>query len=161
MRRVLSYLSIATLALMASAVSAQAQVLTFTAQLSGSNEAPPVAATGAGGNATVTLDLGAQRGTYVVNAFNFPSGVTVSHIHAGGPGVSGPVVINFAPPTPASNDFAFSGTFGPSDVIARQPQGVNSWEDLVQAIMTGHAYVNVHSQVNPGGEIRGQLVLKP
>jgi hypothetical protein len=160
MRRVLTYFTMAVVTLMSSAVLAQAQTLTFTAQLSGSNEAPPVAATGAGGDATVTLNLTTRTGTYVVNCYNFPSGVSVSHIHAGGPGVSGPVVVNFSPPAPASNDFAFSGTFGASDVIARAPQGVNSWDDLVQAIMTGHAYVNVHSQVNPSGEIRGQLVLK-
>jgi hypothetical protein len=159
MRRVLTYITVAVFTLLASAV--QAQTLTYTAQLSGSNEAPPVAATGAGGDATITLNLTTKTGTYRVNCYNFPSGVTVSHIHAGGPGVSGPVVINFAPPTNASNDFAFSGTFGESDVIARGPQGVNSWDDLVQAIATGHAYVNVHSQVNPSGEIRGQLVLSP
>ena len=28
-------------------------------------------------------------------------------------------------------------------------------------IIGGNSYVNVHSQVNPGGEIRGQLTLKP
>ena len=32
---------------------------------------------------------------------------------------------------------------------------------LKQAILGGNSYVNVHSAVNPAGEIRGQLVLKP
>jgi hypothetical protein len=159
MRRVLSVVIAGALTLLFSA-QARAQTLTFTATLSGSNEAPPVAATGAGGFATITINLSAQTLDWVVDVFNFPSGVTAGHIHAGGAGVAGPVVVNFVVPTGASNDFRLTGTARPADVVARQPQGVNSWEDLVQAIMTGNAYVNVHSQVNPGGEIRGQLTQK-
>ena len=157
MRRVLSLVIAGAFTLLFSA-QAQAQTLTFTATLSGSNEAPPVAATGAGGFATVTLNLTAQTLSWVVDVFNLPSGVTAGHIHAGGVGVAGPVVVNFTVPTNASNDFRITGSARPTDVVARQPQGVNTWEDLVQAMMTGHTYVNVHSQVNPGGEVRGQLV---
>ena len=157
MRRVLSLVIAGAFTLLFSA-QAQAQTLAFTATLSGSNEAPPVAATGAGGFATVTLNLTAQTLSWVVDVFNLPSGVTAGHIHAGGAGVAGPVVVNFTVPTNASNDFRITGSARPADVVARQPQGVNTWEDLVQAMMTGHTYVNVHSQVNPGGEIRGQLV---
>jgi|RhiMetdeSRZDD1v2_1073273.scaffolds.fasta_scaffold259291_3 CHRD domain-containing protein len=160
MRRVLSLLIAGMFTLVLSA-QAHAQTLTYTATLSGSNEAPPVAATGAGGFATITINVAAQTLTWVVDVYNLPSGVTAGHIHAGGAGVAGPVVVNFVVPTSASNDFRITGTAGPADVVARQPQGVNGWEDLLQAIATGHAYVNVHSQVNPGGEIRGQLVLKP
>ena len=160
MRRVLSLAIAGVFALVFSA-HAQAQTLTFTATLSGSNEAPPVAATGAGGFATVTLNQAAQTLDWVVDVYNFPSGVTAGHIHVGGVGVAGPVVINFTVPTSASNDFRLTGTARPADLVARQAQGVNSWEDLVQALITGHAYVNVHSQVNPGGEIRGQLVQRP
>jgi hypothetical protein len=159
MRRFLSLAIASAFTLLVSA-QAQAQTLTFTAALSGSNETPPVAATGAGGLATITLNLTAQTLDWVVDVFNFPSGVTAGHIHAGGAGVAGPVVVNFTVPTTASNDFRFTGSAGPTNVVARPAQGVNTWEDLVQAILTGHAYVNVHSQVNPGGEIRGQLVLK-
>jgi CHRD domain len=140
---------------------AHAQTVVYTATLSGSNEAPPVPATGAGGFATVTVNVGAQTIDWVVDVYNFPSGVTAAHIHVGGTGVAGPVVVNFTVPTNASNDFRISGSARATDVVARQPQGVNSFEDLVQALATGHAYVNVHSQVNGGGEIRGQLVARP
>lgn len=160
MRRFLSLAITGAFTLLLSA-QAHAQTVVYTATLSGSNEAPPVAATGAGGIATITINLTAQTLDWVVDIFNLPSGVTASHIHAGGSGVGGPVVVNFPVPTGASNDFRLTGTARPADVVARQPQGVNTWDDLIQAIATGHAYVNVHSQVNPGGEIRGQLVLKP
>jgi hypothetical protein len=140
---------------------ADAQTIVYTATLSGSNEAPPVPATGAGGFATVTVNVAAQTIDWVVDVYNFPSGVTAAHIHVGGTGVAGPVVVNFTVPTNASNDFRISGSARAADVVARQPQGVNTFEDLVQALATGHAYVNVHSQVNGGGEIRGQLVARP
>lgn len=159
MRRFLS-LAIAGVFALVFSTQAHAQTVVYTATLSGSNEAPPVAATGAGGFATITVNLGAQTLDWVVDVYNLPSGVTAGHIHAGGANVAGPVVVNFVVPTGASNDFRLTGTARPADVVARQPQGVNSWEDLLQAIATGNAYVNVHSQVNPGGEIRGQLVLK-
>jgi hypothetical protein len=160
MRRFLSLAIAGVFALLLS-TQAHAQTVVYTATLSGSNEAPPVPATGAGGFATITVNMAAQTLDWVVDVYNLPSGVTAGHIHAGGAGVAGPVVVNFVVPTGASNDFRLTGTARPADVVARQPQGVNSWEDLLQAIATGNAYVNIHSQVNPGGEIRGQLVLKP
>jgi hypothetical protein len=159
MRRVLS-LAIAGAFVLLCSSQAQAQTVVYTATLSGSNEAPPVPATGAGGFATVTVNMTTQTIDWVVDVYNLPSGVTAAHIHVGGPGVAGPVVINFTVPTSASNDFRISGSARAADVVARQPQGVNTFEDLVQAMATGHAYVNVHSQVNGGGEIRGQLAVR-
>jgi hypothetical protein len=86
-------------------------------------------------------------------------GTTASHIHAGAVGAGGPVVINFTVPAGGiSNDYALSGTFGCSDVTVRAPQGINSCEDFEQALLLNNTYVNVHSTVNPGGEIRGQLI---
>jgi len=36
-------------------------------------------------------------------------------------------------------------------------QGINSIEDVVNAILSGNSYTNVHAVNNPNGEIRGQL----
>jgi hypothetical protein len=96
-----------------------------------------------------------------VRVFNLPSGVTASHIHVGADKTPGPVVVNFAPPTPASNDFGFTGVVKFSEFVLRPDQGIRSADDMVQAILGGNSYVNVHSTVNPGGEIRGQLIIKP
>src|SRR6478752_1115828 len=87
-----------------------AQTFTLTAQLNGANETPAAINTGAFGSAVVTVDMTNRTVTYRVDVFNLPSGVTASHIHVGAAGTGGPVVVNFAPPVPASNDFAFSGT---------------------------------------------------
>jgi hypothetical protein len=86
--------------------------------------------------------------------------VTASHIHVGAERTAGPVVVNFAPPVPASNDFGFSGTVAFSAFVLRPDQGIRSSDDMVQAILGGNSYCNVHSSVNPGGEIRGQFTLK-
>jgi hypothetical protein len=148
----------AVISLIAAPVSAQ--TVTLTASLNGANETPTALNTGAFGSATVTVDLTARTVTYVVDVFNLPSGVSASHIHAGAAGTSGPVVVNFAPPVPASNDFRFSGTVKDTEFVLRPDQGIRSADDMFQAILGGNSYVNVHSSVNGGGEIRGQLVVK-
>src|SRR5262249_56147976 len=124
-------------------------------EVNGGNETPAALNTGAFGTATVTVHMNARTVTYRVDVFNLPSGVTASHIHVGAAGTGGPVVVNFAPPVPASNDFAFSGTVQDTAFVLRPDQGIRSADDMFQAILGGNAYVNVHSAVNPGGEIRG------
>jgi hypothetical protein len=141
------------------AAPAAAQTFTLTATLTGAGENPGIN-TGAFGSATVTVDTGARTVTYRVDVFNLPSGVTASHIHVGAAGTNGPVVVNFAPPVPASNDFAFTGTVRDTEFVLRPDQGIRSADDMFQAILAGNSYVNVHSAVNGGGEIRGQLLLK-
>jgi len=145
------------------AAPASAQSFTLTANLSGAGEATTTANginTGAFGDCSIVVDLGAQTVSYSVRVFNLPSGVTASHIHVGAEKTAGPVVVNFAPPVPASNDFGFSGVVKFSDFVLRPDQGIRSSEDMVQAILGGNSYCNVHSTVNPGGEIRGQFTLK-
>ena len=143
------------------AAPASAQTFTLTANLTGANEPPiPGINTGAFGSATVVVDMTARTVTYTVQVFNFPSGVTASHIHVGAGGTAGPTVVNFAPPLTASNDFTFTGTVKDTEFTLRADQGIRSADDMFQAILGGNSYVNVHSAVNGGGEIRGQLVLR-
>ena len=143
------------------AAPASAQQFTLTATLTGAGETPaPGLNTGAFGSATVIVDMTARTVTYSVTVFNLPSGVTASHIHAGAAGTAGPVVVNFAPPTTASNDFSFNGVVLDTSFVLNPNAGIRSADDMFQAILGGNSYVNVHSTVNPGGEIRGQLILK-
>jgi hypothetical protein len=160
MRRSLMTLVMTLGVLATGAAAANAQSFTLTAALTGSEETPTAVNTGAFGTATVTLDVGARTVTYRVEVFNLPSGVTASHIHAGGVGTTGPVIINFAPPVPASNDFGFGGTVSAAEWVMRPEQGIRSADDVIQAILGNNTYVNVHSSVNGGGEVRGRLVLK-
>lgn len=158
MRRALTLATAGLFALLVSAAQAQAQTITFTANLSGGSEVP-VVVTGSAGSATVTWNTSTKTGTYNVQVYNMPVGTTASHIHVGPAGGGGPVVINFTVPAGGiSNDYALTGTFACSDVVLRAAQGINSCEDFEQALLLDNTYVNVHSTANPGGEIRGQLI---
>jgi hypothetical protein len=139
---------------------AQAQTVNFTAALHGGNENPAVL-TGSVGTGTVSVNLATQVVTYRIDVYNMPVGTTASHFHVGAPGVNGPVVVNFTVQPNISNDFAISGTASATDLTARAAQGINSWEDFLQALLLGNVYMNVHSTANPGGEIRGQVVRVP
>ena len=160
MRRVLSLAGAAALALLVGSASAEAQTLRFTALLSGANEVPGIAS-GSGGTATVTLNTATRAVTYKVDVYNMPSGTTQAHFHVGGPGVAGPVVVNFVVQPNISNDFSISGTATSADLVPRQAQGIGSWDDFIEALVLGQVYANVHSTVNPGGEIRGQVLPVP
>ena len=143
---------------------AAAQSFTLTANLSGAGEATTTANgvnTGAFGDCTIVVDLTSSTLSYSVRVFNLPSGITASHIHVGAEKTAGPVVVSFTVPSTASNDFGYAGVVKFSDFLLRPDQGIRSSDDMVQAILGGNSYCNVHSSVNPGGEIRGQFTLRP
>ena len=156
MQRVLTLAIAGVFALLVS-TQAQAQTLNFRADLSGGNEVPGVV-TGAAGTATISLNQATGVVTYRVEVYNMPVGTTQAHFHVGAPGVAGPVVVNFTVATGISNDYAIASTASATDLVPRAPQGINSWEDFLQALMLGNIYVNVHSTNNGGGEIRGQVL---
>ncbi len=92
--------------------------------------------------------------------------VTQAHIHCGRPGENGPIVVflyGFGP-TVSPNGVLSEGTATDANVIDRTaaqcpgPWGaVDDLEDVVERMNEGGAYVNVHTVVFPGGEIRGDI----
>jgi hypothetical protein len=138
--------------------------VTFTAQLLPSNEAPnPISGpeSSSSGSATIvfvpTKDSSGNTtsvvGTATVNVQGFPSGstITLAHIHTGAAGVAGGVLIGFVPsPLPTLTNGATSFSQTNSTVTPDQLTG----------IMNNPAgfYFNVHTALNPGGVMRGQLV---
>jgi hypothetical protein len=90
--------------------------------------------------------------------------VTQAHIHCGPPGVNGPIVVflyGFGP-TVSPNGVLSEGTITNADVIPRPdsaacPGGVANLEDVIEKMNNDGAYVNVHTVVFPGGEIRGDI----
>ena len=59
--------------------------------------------------------------------------------------------------TPDSGDI--SGTIDAADVIGPTGQGIAEGElaELIRAMQNGATYANVHTNLYPGGEIRGQI----
>ena len=141
--------------------SAWAQSREMVAKLTGGDEAPTAVNSGAFGTATVTVDPGSGDITYTIKVWNLPTGVVAAHFHVGAEKTPGPVIINIAVPSLSSNDFTITGTVNVADFVARPDQGIRSAGDALQAILGENTYINVHSQANPGGEIRGQVKLDP
>jgi len=138
----------------------------FTATLSTANEVPPItnAEAGGRGDATITFDgprdangtfTGPVSVTFVVNLSGFPAStpLNIAHIHTGAAGATGSVLIST---TLAAGEVVTNaaGTASFTKVAANQDAGV------AQGIVNNPAgfYFNVHSTLNGGGVVRGQLV---
>jgi hypothetical protein len=139
---------------------AQAQPIRFTATLDGGEEAPNKILTGAFATATVELDS-AGTVSWVIDIWNLPSGINNAHFHVGAPGVAGPTVVNIPFTAGQSNDFRLSGSATAANLNVRGDQGIRSWDDFLQALTGGQMYLNIHTAVNGGGEIRGQVIRVP
>jgi hypothetical protein len=118
---------------------AQAATETFHATLNGAAEVPPVTGSGTG-TATVTLDTATKQIKYSVTYSGLSGAATAAHIHCGAAaGANAGVAVKFD--NPAS---PISGSATMTDAQITDLEG-------------GKCYVNVHTDANKGGEIRGQL----
>jgi CHRD domain len=125
----------------------------FRATLAGSEEVP---ARATGGFGTAGVNINNNNTMDIVVEVHGVQNITASHIHIGARGVNGSVRLGFplaGTPIATVDGILVKGTFGPAAVT-----GV-SYDELVAAIRSGNAYVNVHSTTYTGGEIRGQLEL--
>jgi len=116
----------------------------FFAYLNGAQEVPAVNTT-ARGYARIVLNQAAGTINYTI-VFNGLQGTqNNAHIHTGSRTATGPVTINFG--VVGGNSGTISGTANitPAQITTMRAHGF---------------YVNVHSSVFPGGEIRGQLGIK-
>jgi len=128
----------------------------FTVQLSALNEVPPVtnAETGARGTAVITINSVANTIDFAVSLNGFPatSTLTAAHIHPAPAGVNGSVMVGTGLTAAASPSLATgSATFSYNGVTTSAANIA-----LILANPQNH-YFNVHSTVNGGGVIRGQL----
>lgn len=130
-------LSLAVLSLAAAPLAAQNQ---FRADLDGGQENPPVI-TSAGGWGTATLNAN-NTITYNVRTYGLTG--TFAHIHEGAVGVNGGILF-----TLSGGPTTYSGTT--AALTATQ----------IATLRAGGMYFNVHTSANPGGEIRGQILISP
>jgi glucose/arabinose dehydrogenase len=126
----------------------------FRAHLSGDEEVPPVD-TLAQGQANFKFN---QEGTQMEFKLIVAKieNVVAAHIHCAPAGVNGPVGVTLFSGGPISPN----GTLAEGTITAPDEGNGCSWtglQDVLTAIRNGNAYVNVHTQANPGGEIRGQI----
>ena len=125
----------------------------FDAVLSPDNEVP-ARASSASGVARLTFD--GTTVTFIVLASNF-NNYTQGHIHSAAAGVNGPVRVTLLPfQTPALS--ITQGTLVEGSFTAANVTGIE-FNALIEEMRAGTAYVNFHTTLYPGGEIRGQTRL--
>jgi hypothetical protein len=123
-----------------------AQATEYHADLSGS--------TAATGTFAATVDVATATVTYTLTVPSIQA-TTQAHIHAGAEGESGPVVVPLFAADGSANSINVSGTFGVADLVGPYAGDLIGF---VTAVNNGTLYVNVHTEANPAGEIRGQIV---
>lgn len=127
----------------------------FVTNMTGQEEVPPVD-TQAVGEAILTQDLPLNQTVhYFVNVTGI-EGVSQGHIHSGVEGENGPIVVtlfNFDSP---QNEVLQYSNFTASNLEG--PMQGKTMQDLIAAMKNGTTYINVHTEQNPNGEIRGQLM---
>jgi hypothetical protein len=127
----------------------------YVATLLPANEVPPKTSAGSG---VATFDDVGTEIDWTLELTNM-TGVTLSHIHLGPAGVAPPgnIIENLFIPlsaTPTVNGVVMQGS------ITNANNPAVSLDSLRVLFNNGGAYVNVHTSVNPGGEIRGQIALR-
>jgi hypothetical protein len=122
-----------------------AGVEVFTATLTGANERPTPVTTTARATAVITV-LG-NLVSWKVDITSAIDSVTIGHIHKGVADSAGSVILNLSP-TPTGMGFTGTVAVGSATVV----------DSVLTLMRAGRAYVNIHTKVNPGGEIRGQTV---
>jgi hypothetical protein len=121
----------------------KSHLVTFTTQMRGGNEVPPVA-TSASGQVDAMLNTDTNLLRWRLTYTNLSGPPRAGHFH--GPaaiGANAGVVLPFS-------GLMGSPLEGSATLTAAQ----------VSDLMAGRWYANIHTVANPGGEIRGQMTLR-
>jgi hypothetical protein len=132
----------------------------FRTHLTGAEEVPAVE-TQAQGQAIFKLSADGTELHYKLIVANIEN-VLMAHIHLGEAGENGPVVVWLYPdgPPPQLIEGRFQGVLAEGVITAGDLVGLlagGNMADLIAEIEAGNAYVNVHTEQFPGGEVRGQI----
>jgi CHRD domain len=139
---------------------------TVTAELNGFNEVPSLRSD-ATGSFRATLNENGDELSYTLT-YSGIANPTQAHLHVAQPGANGAIAVwlcSNAQNVPTGvqgcdgNEATVEGTINSANVVGPTAQGltVGDFPGLLAAIGAGVVYANVHSDIFPDGEIRGQL----
>ena len=141
--RVAALVSALLLLLVASADAAKKN---FMSVINAGQETPPTTSSGFG-NAFMTFDTATSELCYAIS-FTLDGTEIASHFHGpASPGVPAPVVANISPVPD-----------GPSPLGSPKSGCVTLDKDGAKALKKGQIYINIHSDLSPTGELRGQVI---
>jgi hypothetical protein len=136
------------------------KVLNFRAHLDGGQEVPP-RETQATGQAVFRLSRDGKELHYKLLVANLEN-IVQAHIHVAGIGVNGPVVTWLYPSAPpamlipgVTNGPLHEGVITDANLVGLLAG--SKVADLVDLMAANNTYVNIHTSLYPGGEIRGQI----
>lgn len=147
-------------------------VLIFSADLTGDQEVPPVT-TAASGIASLALNDAQTQLEIDIQLFGLDldgnqtadpdDDVVALHIHNAPVGENGPVVFGFINPnSDLDNDLAIDPVAGTVFSVWDLNEGNSTTlADQLPNLFSGALYLNAHTPVNPGGEVRGQIFRVP
>jgi hypothetical protein len=120
--------------------TAYAEEQHFTATLTGGEEVPPVE-TAATGTADVTYNTETMEVTWTAEFSGLSGPATAAHIHG---------------PAPMGEN---AGPIVPIEDLESPSEGTATLtEEQAADLQAGNYYLNIHTEANPDGEIRGQLM---
>ena len=152
--------------------SASAGAQAWYAVLTGAAEAPPTGSPGAG---SAMFSLTGSSFTVSFSYSGLLAGTTASHIHcctsapfAGTVGVATPLPFfpGFITGVTAGSylgtlDLTLSSSWNPSYITSHGATTASAEASLIAGMNSGKAYLNIHSTLYPGGEIRGFITPVP
>ncbi len=139
------------------------------ARLDGFEETPLTLSTTGAGEFRARLNESETQLSYELEYSGLEGTVTMAPVHFGARGLSGGVMFwpcttpaISAPsgtPTCPSPGGKVTGTITSAQIVGPSGQGIapGQFAEAIRAMRAGAAYVNVHSSLYPGGEIRGQI----
>jgi len=130
----------------------------FIALLNGANERPNAVTTAGRGSAAFTVS--GPTVTYTV-AFSQLTGAPVgAHIHApGSTSQNAAIVVDFPTAGQTATNGVLTGSFTATNIRGIAGQPAFSLDSLLTLMRNGNAYVNVHTPMFGGGEVRGQIAV--
>ena len=141
-------------------VARAAEPQTFTAKLLGDNEVPPI---NTKATATLKLTIGSTI-TFTITYANLSTPLLFSHFHFAPTKVAGGVMIFLCggggqPTCPQALSGTITGTITAANVTGVPAQGIAAGDltSALEAVTEGNAYINMHTTMFPGGELRGQI----
>ncbi len=135
------------------AVDAAKLPVALKATLTAAQETPATTELGSG-TATIEIDAARTSVKVTLSTTGLTSTISKAHIHIGNVGVPGGVALTLAT---ASFTSPLVKTFTAADIPDGGVAGAASFADLVNVIIAGGAYVNVHTTTFQDGAIRGQI----
>lgn len=123
---------------------AAAEGLAFDSWLNTEQEVGEVLLSDASGVASISVNNSLDEISYAIMATGLSGPLTGAHIHMGAVGEDGGVVINL------SDDIM-------GNTIVGTLAGGELTSDILNTMLSGGTYLNLHTDLNPAGEIRGQV----